>query len=179
MAGKAEVRARLTFSESAKYIAGSFFKGFCDANAWQHVFFALYVSPAVRKALIKCFILNGVVIVGLTLLVNQLITPYLSKLVHYLLEKVPEGVVSYTGFLYSHADSILHLAINSAYNILWLYPLYALSFLLNAMWYRDIAQKVLVTMAQSGTPVVGQSRLAVYKRQVLKVFKHYFASSVL
>jgi len=91
-------------------------------------------SPAVRRLALNCALLNGVLFLGSIAAFHALLLPALHALV------VPPASSPADG----PADTPLHWHIVSAlvlgvYYLLWVYPLYVISFLFNSIWYDEIA----------------------------------------
>ncbi|RKP38992.1 etoposide-induced protein 2.4-domain-containing protein, partial [Dimargaris cristalligena] len=93
--------------------------GVKDASAWPTSLIVVYGSKTIQQRVLKCVFLNGILFLG-SILFYQVV---LLRLNWYLLH-----ILAYT--------------IAFAYNAFWLYPVYCLSFLLNAIWYQEIADRV-------------------------------------
>ncbi|CAE7189248.1 unnamed protein product [Symbiodinium microadriaticum] len=93
--------------------------------------FFLAQSETIRFRTLQCFMLNGVIFLGSILLFNFAIEPALG----ILRRLVQEEEVWATEFI---ATSFSFL-----YKILWIYPIYCISFVLNTVMYQEIADSAL------------------------------------
>jgi etoposide-induced 2.4 mRNA len=101
-----------------------------------HLIFVFYLrNNVIMKRISQCFILNGGLFVGSILFVNYVLIPLV--------------LMPISSFLISHSTSFsitsIQLFISFIYNILWVYPIYILSFILNSIWYKEIAEEGLRT----------------------------------
>ncbi|KAJ1975954.1 hypothetical protein H4R35_002909 [Dimargaris xerosporica] len=90
--------------------------GLRDASAWPTCLIVVYGSHTIQRRVWKCVFLNGVL--------YALGTDALAPETHFL------GL------------DILSAVITFCYNAFWLYPVYCVSFLLNSVWYQEIADRV-------------------------------------
>ncbi|RKP27300.1 etoposide-induced protein 2.4-domain-containing protein [Syncephalis pseudoplumigaleata] len=79
-------------------------------------------SKTLQVQTAKCFLLNGLIFLGSIYLFEYLLRPSLSFFTTWF------AVVSW-----------LDMILTCAYQILWVYPIYCLSFFLNAIWYQKVA----------------------------------------
>eukprot|EP00762_Andalucia_godoyi_P000677 ANDGO_05377.mRNA.1 Protein EI24 homolog len=90
--------------------------------AISHIF---YCSPTLRQRFLQCFVLNGLIFLGSLLLSERLVFPF------------------FDAFLASRTDPshslFLKTVFSILYNIVWTYPIYTVSFVLNTVWYSDMA----------------------------------------
>eukprot|EP00397_Hematodinium_sp_SG-2012_P044647 GEMP01049917.1.p1 GENE.GEMP01049917.1~~GEMP01049917.1.p1 ORF type:complete len:287 (+),score=19.01 GEMP01049917.1:121-981(+) len=108
-----------------------FYLGFLDALRLHRCVLLLLQSHLLRYRTIQCFVLNGVIFLGSLLLFNHVVSPLLQFVLSFATEKNEEDVLLdayFTGL------SIL-------YHILWIYPIYCLSFILNTVMYQDLADE--------------------------------------
>ncbi|KAI9104742.1 etoposide-induced protein 2.4-domain-containing protein [Phlyctochytrium arcticum] len=117
--------------------AGFVYAGIKDASAWPTSLLTIYGSKTIQLYTFKCVLLNGFIFLGSLLLFHSLILP-LSR---YIYSSATQQ--SHPPYL----DSLFTIA----YYVLWLYPMYAISFLANAMWYQKIADRSY--SIQVGKPV--------------------------
>jgi etoposide-induced 2.4 mRNA len=110
-----------------KRVVWCFWAGLYDSIAvWRTVIFLLS-SPKIRQKIYQCFILNGVIFLG-------------SQAAQYLLRSLLAvlifgGDVEENGIIVD----VLQAFCTVIYHALWLYPIYAICFVLNTLWYGDIA----------------------------------------
>jgi len=101
--------------------------GITDAVKIQKCFILLLQSSLLRYRTVQCLFLNGVIFLGSILLFNHIVSPALR----YIISFGPENVF----FDYSFA------LFKVAYHILWIYPIYCISFILNTVMYQDLADE--------------------------------------
>ncbi|RUS34849.1 etoposide-induced protein 2.4-domain-containing protein [Jimgerdemannia flammicorona] len=101
-------------------------------------------SKTIQSATLRCIILNGVIFLGSMLFFERLVMPTL----HFVF-----GVSNSQG--YDEAAPFFFKAVYSAfrlfYNIFWVYPIYAASFILNSIWYQQIADRAYQMQQASNT----------------------------
>jgi len=105
------------------------------------VFFLSSVTVRVRAA--QCLLLNGLIFLGSIFLADYVWAPLLGKILE-LSGGSSGAMTASTGASIalpeeSNLASWLHVLFLYAYQFLWLYPLYIISFILNTVWYQDIA----------------------------------------
>lgn len=109
------------FSMSVYLVWNYIFAGIKDSlKAWPHSITILYTSPKILKVFFKCLLLNGLIFLGSIWLFEKAIEP----LAH---------------LAFSEFVLITQKTLYMLYSVLWIYPVYILSFLLNSIWYQDIA----------------------------------------
>ncbi|KAJ1990379.1 hypothetical protein H4R33_001741 [Dimargaris cristalligena] len=144
--------------------------GVKDASAWPTSLIVVYGSKTIQQRVLKCVFLNGILFLGSILFYQVVLLRlnwYLLHVAEYVANLVSPGSMESTlvttttpwssspllasgnaatspTSLPSHrwALEILAYTIAFAYNAFWLYPVYCLSFLLNAIWYQEIADRV-------------------------------------
>ncbi|KAI9143032.1 etoposide-induced protein 2.4-domain-containing protein [Paraphysoderma sedebokerense] len=154
----------LSFSESIQFCILWFWEGVKDAFAFGKGLVTIYSSKKIQFTTLKCIILNGVIFLGSILFFDQVIMRILHFVMNQdlveLLQRV-RGVQSDTHngnektangngreeWIMNAVDNVLWWV----YNILWIYPIYCISFILNTIWYQDIADRSYVL--QVGKPV--------------------------
>ena len=104
--------------------------GFMDSVSFHRAIVVLVRCPKVRSKLFQCLLLNGIIFLGSIVVFHWLLAPVLSRFI---------------GFVLPNRDSSagVHEAIGTwlawVYYSLWIAPLYIVTFILNTIWYRDIA----------------------------------------
>ena len=88
-----------------------------DAISFHRCLVLLVRSEKLRVRVIQCLFLNGLIFLGSIMFFNFLISPILSK---------TDTILFWTEWMYY---------------VLWIFPVYLLSFILNAFWYQDIASE--------------------------------------
>ncbi|KAJ3371771.1 hypothetical protein GGF31_002750 [Allomyces arbusculus] len=112
----------------------------------------IYSSRTIQVAALKCLILNGVVLLGSIVVFRYVVLALLQQLFGWALAAVlvtpdpsapPPNVAAEVGLLVSF-QSALHNVLTALYYVLWIYPVYALSFALNTVWCQEIADRALL-----------------------------------
>eukprot|EP00026_Physarum_polycephalum_P010830 Phypoly_transcript_11011.p1 GENE.Phypoly_transcript_11011~~Phypoly_transcript_11011.p1 ORF type:complete len:305 (+),score=20.27 Phypoly_transcript_11011:21-935(+) len=97
----------------------AWFAGLWDALAFNRVLVIATMSPKIYKPILNCLFLNGVIFVGSYIVFHHIIAPLLQY-----------EAVSWIFFV--------------VYYIIWLFPIYCFSFIVNAAWYSDIAEQAFI-----------------------------------
>ena len=113
-----------------------FVAGVLDSIRFPHTAIFFVTSKVVRVRFMQCLVLNGGLFLSSVLLADYVLTPAF----HWLLDVNPSAPLSL-----SWLPSTLSSLLLSVFYVVWVYPLYALSFLLNAIWYQDIADQAFLT----------------------------------
>merc|ERR1712110_1134616 len=82
-------------------------------------------SAELRARTGRCFLLNGVILLGSVIVLDRFLLPLLLVL-------VPINS--------SQHSETFHKVVGGLLYVLWLYPIYCLSFVINSLTYRKIAQ---------------------------------------
>lgn len=115
----------------------SFFSGLKDGLNFRRVFRVFRHSEVIRQKALLCAVLNGGVFLGSMLLVNYVVQPF----VHFVLTSLG---ASTSGF---------DVVFNLVYYLLWLWPVYVLSFFLSGFWFGDIAAAAFKLLHGKPPPV--------------------------
>jgi etoposide-induced 2.4 mRNA len=124
----------------------SFFSGLLDSLRLPSVLIFFFTSRTVRLRTAQCFLLNGLVFLGSIFFIEQIFQPTLIKIITmspYYEEKNKE--ISQTQSIDSSISSTVSLSLSLFYSVIWLYPIYLLSFILSSIWYQDIADQTFLT----------------------------------
>jgi len=113
--------------------------GFWAACTLERAFQYISSSKEVRVRTFKCFLLNGLLFIGSMGCMRFVVVPVASWMLHL----TPPHNLEAEEELRERLMAILDLL----YKVLWLYPAYILSFIVNDKWYHDIA-KFAVTLHQ-------------------------------
>jgi len=105
--------------------------GVRDAVTMHQCVFFLARSEVIRLRSLQCFMLNGVIFLGSILLFNWAVDPVLSVMRRL----VQDDEVWATDFV-AASFSVL-------YKVLWIYPIYCISFILNTVMYQEVADSAL------------------------------------
>lgn len=104
-------------------------RGLFDSFALHRCLILITKSSKIRMKLVQCVILNGVIFLGSIWLFSYVISPILGYILRWIL--VPAGVDGVVG--------VISVWIEWVYYAFWILPVYILSFVLNTLWYQDIA----------------------------------------
>ncbi|EXX63360.1 EI24-domain-containing protein [Rhizophagus irregularis] len=146
------IQSKLGIKETTKLCVQYFWCGFKDAFAWPSSLITIYGSETIRNRTRNCFILNGLIFLGSIFFFNHITIPTL----HFFFGKTffislnqrnNSGDVIHSPFLTNILDTIIALT----YQLFWVYPIFLLSFVLNAVWYQEIADRAY--QLQFGQPV--------------------------
>lgn len=113
--------------------------GVRDALALHECVYFLVGSEHIRLRTLQCFMLNGVIFLGSILLFNWAVEPALGFL-RYLIQDDEPRVVEFVGASFSFF-----------YKVLWIYPIYVISFILNMMMYQEVADSAMALLRQEPT----------------------------
>ncbi|KAI9152582.1 hypothetical protein H9P43_009374 [Blastocladiella emersonii ATCC 22665] len=122
-------------------------------------------SGTIRSLAVKCFLVNGVLLLGSTLFYRVVIKTFIASLFGLMLDdrSRPQG-----GNVAFHITNKLVYAL---YYILWMYPIHSLSLYLNSRWYRRIAKQALEIHAdrleKAGDPAKAAAHAAAHVPPVL------------
>ncbi|KAI8587779.1 etoposide-induced protein 2.4-domain-containing protein [Geranomyces variabilis] len=137
----------LTFLEGARVHAGFGYQGLKDASAWPSALIAIYGSKTIQANAFKCLLLNGLLFLGSIFLFDYAVLPVSRSLRGYAATAAGDG----GGKSPAVAGDLFDTLLGMTYSVLWVYPIYAISFILNAMWYQRIADRSY--RVQVGKPV--------------------------
>ncbi|KAI9327882.1 etoposide-induced protein 2.4-domain-containing protein [Obelidium mucronatum] len=129
--------------------AAAFVQGIYDACALPSVLITIYGSKTIQTALFKCIVLNGVIFLGSILLMDNLLVPFFSYCSAAFLNNPHSTSVVPVNTPQLHQFNSLSEAWSfwlgaflwKLYYVLWIYPLYVTSFVLNTFWYQAIADR--------------------------------------
>ncbi|KAL7751997.1 hypothetical protein RI367_002525 [Sorochytrium milnesiophthora] len=175
--------SKTQWRQLASDIAAQFAVGASDASAWPKALIVLYSSRKLQMLYFKCLVLNGVVLIGSIVFFRYVIL----SLVHLMFSRVFIAIARSVVGEYTMPADVSHappvqqdsatlssweryaeVVLSVLYYVLWVYPVYALTFILNSMWYQDIADLtyVLHSSKSSGTQgVQAASKVAARKQK--------------
>lgn len=99
-----------------------FTQGIVDGISFHKYALYYFTSSDVRAGTVQCIVLNGIIFSGSLLVYYKLVEPTIEYL---LVDQVNPAYVSISSLVYS---------------MLWTYPMYVVTTLLNTIWYDDIAR---------------------------------------
>ncbi|CAG8441636.1 16407_t:CDS:2 [Acaulospora morrowiae] len=129
------VVSQLNFTETLKLCFGFFWCGLRDSFALPTSLIIIYGSNTIRNRTLKCFTLNGVLFLGSIFFFNRITLPIIHFILGTSLFTSIRGSNEHSPFIVNFLDKTAALM----YQLCWVYPIFLLSFALNAMWYQEIA----------------------------------------
>jgi etoposide-induced 2.4 mRNA len=146
-------------------IARSAARGSLDSISLHKSLVLVVRSEKIRVRLVQCLILNGFVFLGSIFIFSHMLTPLLRYLLSHLLKAADPSLTSI---------SIIQGWIEWIYFALWIVPVYILSFVLNAIWYQDIANESIkhfpgVKMSATSTGTLTSSVVEIVFRSIFNV----------
>lgn len=118
-------------------------RGLRDSLSLQRCLILVVKSKKIRLRLIQCLVLNGLVFLGSIFIFAKILNPLLRYMLSSILIRDPSSETA--------IDNIQSW-IEWIYFALWIVPVYVLSFILNAIWYQDIATES-IKLYPSAAPV--------------------------
>jgi len=152
-------------------------KGFFHAFAWPTSLFVTYKSQKIASLTFKCIVLNGVIFAGSIVLFHMAIMPFLRFLIdfplHYfgnkpdLIDQNDQQQQQQKQPWEPFMDYFVELFLFAVYHIFWVYPVYTLSFVLNSLWYQEIADEAY--LIQIGKPASIKPTYDVFLKKVTDI----------
>jgi len=121
-------------AECLREAAAVWLAGVCDAVTLDQCVFFLARSEVIRFRTLQCFMLNGVIFLGSILLFNWAVDPVLS-----MMRRLVQDDEAWTTEFVVASFSVL-------YKVLWIYPIYCISFILNTVMYQEVADSALALL---------------------------------
>ena len=104
--------------------------GFLDSVSFHKAIVVLVRCPKVRSKLLQCLLLNGIIFLGSIVVFHYILAPILARIIGFILP-IRSGI--------DDIQAVMNVWISWVYYSLWIAPLYIVTFILNTIWYRDIA----------------------------------------
>ena len=117
--------------EILKQVRQSIFRGLLDSVAFHRGLVLIVKSEKVRVRVVQCLVLNGVIFLGSIFIFQNILGPLLRSGLGFLLQLESS----------EHTLDVMQAWIEWIYFLLWIVPVYLLSFILNTLWYQDIARE--------------------------------------
>eukprot|EP00928_Gymnodinium_smaydae_P041805 TRINITY_DN28248_c0_g1_i1.p1 TRINITY_DN28248_c0_g1~~TRINITY_DN28248_c0_g1_i1.p1 ORF type:complete len:423 (+),score=63.97 TRINITY_DN28248_c0_g1_i1:166-1269(+) len=114
--------------------------GVRDALAVHRCLFFVARSEVIRFRTVQCFMLNGVIFMGSIALFEWAVVPLLAALRHVVGEEE------------AWAADFVGASFGVLYKVLWIYPIYCISFVLNTVMYQDLADGALALSKRKLVP---------------------------
>ncbi|XP_062083864.1 protein EI24 homolog [Humulus lupulus] len=124
-------------------------EGFREACCLHRVIVFYFRSKKLLIRTGQCFLLNGFIFLGSIFILNSVIIPTLQWILPDDCSQFDsQELCSFDGLLKFY--SFLRFGLIKLFYITWFYPLYALSIILSALWYNDIAKYGFEAAQKSG-----------------------------
>ncbi|GLD94921.1 hypothetical protein PINS_up003546 [Pythium insidiosum] len=152
-------------------IVGASFRAFCDGVQHAislHRILVFYVnSRLVCVSSAKCFVLNGLIFLGSIFFFDRAVIPVIHLFGELLQRSVATSSVQAED-VRSRVDGFVFLL----YQVLWMYPIYCISFILNTIWYQEIADDAYIQQhgKPSPSPVADMIRDELYRAILVGFF---------
>ena len=109
-----------------------YLKGVSDSIQWHTAFPVIMQHKQLRTLATKCVVLNGLLFIGSLVLFKYVMHPLLLFMLGFLTNPLDRNQQLINEMFASYL-------LNFTYMVCYLYPIYVLSFILNSMWYQEIA----------------------------------------
>lgn len=138
------------------FLAFEYLNGFTDAISLHRTLLFYIHSQDIRIMTVKCFVLNGIFFLGSIFFFRSIVLPMIhlfGELLHTSSSSnrykrvMPMNHIFITSSHISRdiqTEWIRHLIDNLVfvlYQVLWIYPIYCISFILSTIWYQEIAEE--------------------------------------
>jgi len=145
---------------------GSVLRGVSDALSFHSTFIYFYLSRTLVERTLQCFALNGVIFLGSIALVNYMLLPLVHALLYYDVDLLEPPLSYLINFMYDF--------MSLSFNILWLLPIYVVSFLLNGDWYQEIAEHAnKAKQAKAGGECTPVHRMSFQKNLAHELYRTF------
>ncbi|CAI5712862.1 unnamed protein product [Hyaloperonospora brassicae] len=154
-------------------VFSSSFRAFCQgvqhAVSLHRILLFYLQSRLICVSSAKCFVLNGLIFLGSIYFFDQVVIPVIhlfGELLHRSL--TTNGTTSQVDDVRDRVDGFVFLL----YQVLWMYPIYSISFILNTIWYQEIADDAYVQLhgKPSPTAVTDMIRDEMYRAILVAFF---------
>ncbi|KAJ0404172.1 hypothetical protein ATCC90586_008623 [Pythium insidiosum] len=152
-------------------VVAATFRAFCDGVQHAislHRIVVFYVnSRLVCVSSAKCFVLNGLIFLGSIFFFDRAVIPVIHLFGELLQRSVATSSVQAED-VRSKVDGFVFLL----YQVLWMYPIYCISFILNTIWYQEIADDAYIQQhgKPSPSPVADMIRDELYRAILVAFF---------
>ena len=137
-------------------------RGVIDALSLQRCLILLVKSEKIRVRLVQCLVLNGLIFLGSIFLFNSVLRHVLGWALGHILE--------------GGSVSTIQQWIEWIYFFFWIAPVYMLCFVLNTLWYQDIASESIKIYPNAAPTVVGTASVtsAIVELVFRSLFNFFF-----
>ncbi|KAF1795354.1 Etoposide-induced 2.4 [Phytophthora cactorum] len=117
---------------------------------------------------VKCFVLNGLIFLGSIYFFDQAVIPVIHMFGELLHRSFSYGMTTQVDDVRDRVDGFVFFL----YQVLWMYPIYCISFILNTIWYQEIADDAYMQLhgKPSPTPVTDMIRDEMYRAILVAFF---------
>ncbi|KDO27425.1 hypothetical protein SPRG_07013 [Saprolegnia parasitica CBS 223.65] len=122
--------------EVVQEVYTSFCAGIQDAISLHRIATLFWSSPIIRKCSAKCLGLNGLLFLGSIFFFEFVVMPVIHLFGDVLTASLSQHATDIASDYYREQ---IDLVVFVLYQGLWMYPIYCISFILNTIWYQDIA----------------------------------------
>ncbi|TYZ62536.1 hypothetical protein PybrP1_012718 [[Pythium] brassicae (nom. inval.)] len=115
----------------------------------------------------KCFVLNGLIFLGSIFFFDRAVIPVIHLFGEILQRSFAQGP-GQAEDVRDRVDGFVFLL----YQVLWMYPIYCISFILNTIWYQEIADDAYLQLhgKPNPTPVADMIRDELYRAILVAFF---------
>ncbi|KAG9402621.1 Etoposide induced 2.4 mRNA [Aphanomyces cochlioides] len=123
------------------YVA--FCQGIQDSISLHRILLLYIQSHIVRNRTVKCVLVNGIIFLGSIFFFDYVVIP----IIHLLGLALKTDETPQDGFR-DHIDMLVFII----YQGLWMYPIYCVSFILNTIWYQELADEAYLQTHGTARP---------------------------
>ncbi|KAF0690197.1 Aste57867_18388 [Aphanomyces stellatus] len=123
----------------------TFCQGIQDSISLHRILLLYIQSHIVRNRTVKCVVVNGIIFLGSIFFFDYIVIPIIHLL--GLALKTQEAPSSQDGFR-DTIDTVVFFI----YQGLWMYPIYMVSFILNTIWYQELADEAYLQTHGTARP---------------------------
>ncbi|KAF4135707.1 Etoposide-induced protein 2.4 (EI24) [Phytophthora infestans] len=99
---------------------------------------------------VKCFVLNGLIFLGSIYFFDRAVIPVIHMFGELLHRSFSYGTTTQVDDVRDRVDGFVFIL----YQVLWMYPIYCISFILNTIWYQEIADDAYMQLHGKPSPTV-------------------------
>eukprot|EP00127_Corallochytrium_limacisporum_P003380 Clim_evm8s149 gene=Clim_evmTU8s149 len=119
-------------------LSETFAAGVIDSIQLPKVVGTIAKYPRLRQVVLNTALLNGVVLIGSIYFYEYAVGPLISGTIVQISSLYPELPIA-ENISIPIEPSVINAILSSLYYMLWIYPIFALSFIFNSVWYQDVA----------------------------------------
>ncbi|ETW02214.1 hypothetical protein H310_05779 [Aphanomyces invadans] len=115
----------------------TFCQGIQDSLSLHRILLLYIQSPIVRNRTVKCVMVNGIIFLGSIFFFDHIVIPIIHLLGLALKHQEEAKGANDSRSFRDTIDTMVFVI----YQGLWMYPIYCVSFILNAIWYQELADE--------------------------------------